>query len=704
MEFGYDDDPVDDNTSISSNLNGKNDEEDSIYVCSNIDEDGNNLSILPVRKRQKGGRQLHTVWAHLTLDASPHSNLSSRCRHCNEMVTYHKKSEQAIFHLNHCKAFKAKMQQMLVSDRPPWFVSVSRLKMGTTISSLSSDDRVLVTPSGKCQQLKQSYIEAYACPKLTDPEQIRVNKALALHFYITGTSFQRIEESHLQEAFRICRPDVKVPNRKQLAGPLLDLTYGDMKKRIDSAMTDSQSVVCVTSDAWTNICSDPIVNYMAVSATFTLFIESVATGEQSHSANWIADDISRVLLAFPAVTCGACTDNTSTNKAAWKLLAKKFPSKFFHGCVSHGLNLLVKDIFAATKTKHGNADERRFPLGYPFEHLLNFAEQCKDVVKYFKNHHGVKAQLNHEQNLFKLPKLCSPAPTRWGSILACFVSLLKSERVLLSIVHGRHWLSTGTAEQRAKRSKIHDVITDVAFVQHLNKAIAILLPIDELIVYFQSDRVPVSDVYNAFVHLPDVFKKVDEINTEENEYICNLVQSRFDFMYGHAHGVAYALDPRYLCEGIVIGDDGKDFSDVLEDFIVNFPPNDHDEADEARKVQMSKEYVAFRLFAGAQKREGGRRYKELVEKTISVLDWWQLQGPRRWPLLSEIASKVFNMAASSAASERCFSTFSFVHSQLRNSLQDSKVEKLVYIKSNYNYFRDCNWIADSDDNVSDDAS
>ncbi|KAH9246865.1 hypothetical protein BASA81_015546 [Batrachochytrium salamandrivorans] len=50
---------------------------------------------------------------------------------------------------------------------------------------------------------------------------------------------------------------------------------------------------------------------------------------------------------------GAVTDNTSTNKKAWTLLREMFPSCYFQGCCSHGIHLLVKDIFAATKTKEG---------------------------------------------------------------------------------------------------------------------------------------------------------------------------------------------------------------------------------------------------------------------------------------------------------------------------------------------------------------
>jgi hAT family C-terminal dimerisation region len=63
---------------------------------------------------------------------------------------------------------------------------------------------------------------------------------------------------------------------------------------------------------------------------------------------------------------------------------------------------------------------------------------------------------------------------------------------------------------------------------------------------------------------------------------------------------------------------------------------------------------------------------------------WQFWGSysHDWPLLSELALKVFSMATSNAASERNFSTMGFIHSKLRNSLGRETVEKLVYLKTN----------------------
>jgi hypothetical protein len=80
------------------------------------------------------------------------------------------------------------------------------------------------------------------------------------------------------------------------------------------------------------------------------------------------------------------TDNTSTKKNAWEKLRVIFLSSYFMGCCSHGLHLLVKDVFAATKTKKQGEIDGTYPTGYPFKFMLEFIAGCKDVVKIFHNH------------------------------------------------------------------------------------------------------------------------------------------------------------------------------------------------------------------------------------------------------------------------------------------------------------------------------
>ncbi len=79
-----------------------------------------------------------------------------------------------------------------------------------------------------------------------------------------------------------------------------------------------------------NVNNDAIVNYVAASPEFALFLESVLTGQQGHDHKFIADDIERVIREnLSTIFVGAVNDNTSTNKKAWGLLQITFSSRYF---------------------------------------------------------------------------------------------------------------------------------------------------------------------------------------------------------------------------------------------------------------------------------------------------------------------------------------------------------------------------------------
>jgi Protein of unknown function (DUF 659) len=115
----------------------------------------------------------------------------------------------------------------------------------------------------------------------------------------------------------------------------------------------------------------------------SLFLDSVATGQHRHTSEWIATDIERVITQNNIKFAGVVTDNTSANKKAWEILSARFPSLFFQGCTSHGLDLLFKDIFAAERSTKPGDNQPSFPVGYPFENLQHFLSDVKDIVKFF---------------------------------------------------------------------------------------------------------------------------------------------------------------------------------------------------------------------------------------------------------------------------------------------------------------------------------
>lgn len=76
----------------------------------------------------------------------------------------------------------------------------------------------------------------------------------------------------------------------------------------------------------------------------------------------------------------------------------------------------------------------------------------------------------------------------------------------------------------------------------------------------------------------------------------------------------------------------------------------------------------------------------LKERKKTPFQFWLIDGTQ-FPNIRSIALRLFSVVPSSAASERNFSTFGFVH---------SKVQKLVYIKTNAPQFTDSKYVPDED--------
>ena len=99
-----------------------------------------------------------------------------------------------------------------------------------------------------------------------------------------------------------------------------------------------------------------------------VFFSAHQTGEIKQTEKNIADDLDKVISKIDHSKLSAIiTDNASSMKKAWKLLAIKYPKVVFFGCVAHSLNLLIGDIMKLPWV------DRTMKNG-------------KKIVKYFKSH------------------------------------------------------------------------------------------------------------------------------------------------------------------------------------------------------------------------------------------------------------------------------------------------------------------------------
>jgi hypothetical protein len=162
--------------------------------------------------------------------------------------------------------------------------------------------------------------------------------------------------------------------------------------------------------------------------------------------------------------------------------------------------------------------------------------------------------------------------------------------------------------------KTREVVTDENLVENLKKALAVLGPLDKLIVKYQSDMVPISEVTHDFPALPGAFMKSFEgfeaeiIKRQQLYYLVLLSRRRLKFMYGVAHGLSYMLAPRYLELGLA-----ADFRASLDEALINTPADDVTEINEVRKAKLLVLFTAFYISATKEKQSNSFRYQILAK-------------------------------------------------------------------------------------------
>jgi hypothetical protein len=177
----------------------------------------------------------------------------------------------------------------------------------------------------------------------------------------------------------------------------------------------------------------------------------------------------------------------------------------------------------------------------------------------------------------------------------------------------------GTSAQKSEKSKVKEIVTDDAFVNNLHKALAILTPVDALIVKYQSDKVPISEVMPNFHNLPEEYKKVmsnNIITRQEFEYLVVLAQRRFQFMYGVVHGLSYLLNPRHIGDGLL-----ADSRNSLEEVLINSHVDDVTPIDDGRKEKLYIQFMAYFISATKERQANSFRYQMLSKGSKTVLQY-----------------------------------------------------------------------------------
>ena len=126
---------------------------------------------------------------------------------------------------------------------------------------------------------------------------------------------------------------------------MLEREY-DRLKEIGDDYLRSATCYSITSDGWSNIKGQHMVNFIVhVPNQKPFFLKKVSTVGIPQTSISIAAEIIKVIEELGPDKCvGVVTDNASNMQGAWKIIEEKYSKIYCNGCASHVMNLLIRDI------------------------------------------------------------------------------------------------------------------------------------------------------------------------------------------------------------------------------------------------------------------------------------------------------------------------------------------------------------------------
>lgn len=384
----------------------------------------------------------------------------------------------------------------------------------------------------------------------------------------------------------------------------------------------------------------------------------MTTDAERHTGEYIASEIKKIIEEIgPLKFFGIITDNAAAMLKALSIIQLNFNFINVYTCACHTLNLLVGDIMK-------------------IDSLKNVEASCKQIIKEINGSHVNlatfnKIQLQNKNSNSDVISLKLPVKTRWGSILKCIESLVACKQTLQILMVS----SESENITFSKNVRANCLDNDIFWVR-LQKLISVLNPIVKWITLLESDTCRLSQVVVAFKDIMQNFndhvQNMPILKSEENECFSAL-QNRKNMALKPIHFAANLLDPSFLGEHL----NNEEHIAAME-FIYNII-NKHPQFID-NKEAIFTDVTNYCAKSGLWAFD----YVWISVKNVDCLSWWQAICKNT--KLKDLAVAVLSLPTSSAATERSFSTYSFIHNKKRNRLTAERAGKLMFVAHNNKLF------------------
>ncbi|KAG6617125.1 putative transposase [Phytophthora cinnamomi] len=660
--------------------------------------------------RRPRGRPPSSSWAFFTTLVEPQKLPSAACRHCQQLVHYHKKWGQARTHLMKCAQFLRFVDALPPSDVPEWYLAeISRRQQSVAQSRSKAAAAIPIpvaipfpamqTPSLKTIQpammpISMAPIGENGSSTVTDVKKLEEN--VAMHLFTTTDVAQLVDAEKVQvpflvQAFQTYSREFVLPSKDKLMTELLDRCFERVKSQMDGFFKSGMVPVSLSMDS-----NGDDVNYMAnlaSSGNFPMFLESVnrpSSGDAGADAEWTARDVTRVVekLSSPVAGC-VLPCSLAQSRQARGILEKQFPAMYFHGCMRDALMSLVHQIFVPNNGTSESNRKRSATLPFS-QDLQQFALQCEDLAFF----------LPRRENFSYLRETAGSAGSmmhvtvrRRLSAEAAFVAVLRTEpfldadSVLTQIFSPPSEENTvfgqlQTASIAHLQTQFARIVRSPQFADKLRKYLEVLRPIHALLSLLSdatnSTTLPLSEVYSSFSQLAQQYASSPLLHPDEKAGLQALVRRLQDKVLGQAHVLAYLLDPVLLGENLP-----ADTKADAEQKLMASCRADGSPLSDADKEALYTQYMDFKKVAFHQKTNKAETlvFRTLKERKKSSLQFWFTDGAK-WPALQAIACRIFVMPVCTFSYARVIVESNVEPLLLREKTDTLTSAKLAYVRVN----------------------
>lgn len=405
----------------------------------------------------------------------------------------------------------------------------------------------------------------------------------------------------------------------------------------------------IQCDGWSNIRNQSVINFILTTPEPVMF-KTLFTDCERHTAEYLSQELIKIIEEVgPEKFFGVVTDNAAPMEKAKVLIENRYNFIQTYSCVSHTLNLLVSDLMNLHSLKHVEAC-------------------CKEIVKEVTGSHISLAQFNkiQLQNYNKVLSLKLPVKTRWGSILNCINSLITSKSALQML------MVTEGENLKFSRNVKQNCLDDEIFWIKLQKVAVLLTPIVKWITLLEGNMFKISQVVEAFKDIENIFTEniaLLPISKSEEKECFSKLEKRKKMAVKPVHYAANLLDPPLTGQSLT-GEEHILAMQCIDNILSHHP-----------KFINKKETIFTELTKYCAKTDlWSMDFIWLSARSVDCISWWQ--GMCSKTNLKDLAIAILGLPASSAETERSFSTYSFIHTKRRNRLTIDRAGKLMYVAHN----------------------